>query len=283
MKAAIIGTGRMGNWFARYFHKKGYELKVFDKRRSVASKLAKEIGASTSRSIEEAVYDADVTLVAVPLAVTTSVVKEVLRYAKQGSIIVEVSSLKAHVVTSLKKLRRTRAKLLSVHPLFGPGASDMKGKTIALVPIRSRGSELRMARGIFSDANIVVVDWKMHDRVMAYVLSLSHVLATSLIFAMDDATFKEARRLSGTTFKLQMLSAATSLSESPELVISAFKMNPYTVQAFTSYMKRLNRLVKVIRDGDADKLKEIFRTCRARVGSELYEEAYALLERRSSS
>ena len=282
MKAAIIGAGRMGNWFAKYFHKKGYELKVFDKRRSVASKLAKEIGASTSRSIEEAVHDADVTLVAVPLDVTTSVVKEALRYAKQGSVIVEVSSLKAHVVTSLKRLRRTRAKLLSVHPLFGPGASDMKEKVMALVPIRSRGSELRMARSIFSDANVVVVDWRVHDRVMAYVLSLSHVLATSLIFAMDDATFKEARRLSGTTFKLQMLSAATSLSESPELVISAFKMNPYAFRAFSSYMKRFNRLVKVIRDGDADKLGEIFKTCRSRVGSELYEEAYALLERRSS-
>ncbi|MCL7385254.1 MAG: prephenate dehydrogenase/arogenate dehydrogenase family protein [Thaumarchaeota archaeon] len=282
MKAAIIGAGRMGSWFAKYFYKKGYEVKVFDKRQSAASKLAKEIGASTNRSIEGAVHDADVTLVAVPLDVTTSVVKEVLKYAKQGSVIVEVSSLKAHVVTSLKRLRRTRAEILSVHPLFGPGASDMKGKVMALVPIKSRGSELRIARSIFGDANIIVVNWREHDRAMAYVLSLSHVLATSLIFAMDDVTLKKARRLSGTTFKLQMLSAATSLSENPELVISTFKMNPYAFRAFSSYMKRLNELVKVIRNGDVDKLKEIFKACRAKVGSELYEEAYALLERRSS-
>ncbi|MEM4548774.1 MAG: prephenate dehydrogenase/arogenate dehydrogenase family protein, partial [Nitrososphaerota archaeon] len=211
MKAAIIGAGRMGSWFANYFYKRGDEVKVFDKRPSAAFKLVKEIGASMSRNIESAVHDADVTLVAVPLAVTASVIKDVLRYAKQGSVIVEVSSLKAHVVKVLKRSRRTHAKLLSVHPLFGPGASDMKGKVMALVPIKSRRSELRIAKNLFSDANFVVVDWRTHDKIMAHVISLSHVLAVSLIFNMNSGMFREAKKLSGTTFKLQILSAATSL------------------------------------------------------------------------
>lgn len=281
MKAAIIGAGKMGSWFANYFYKKGYEVEVFDKRPSVASKLAKEIGASMSRSIGDAVRDADVVLVAVPLAVTVDVVKEVLRYAKQESVVVEISSLKAHVVTHLKKLGYTHARLLSVHPLFGPGASEMKGKVVALVPIKSRSSELRIVRDLFGDADIVVVDCKTHDKIMAYVLSLSHILAMSLIFSMDSETFKKAKKLSGTTFKLQIFSAATSLSETHELIISAFKLNPYALQTLSSYVKRLNEIIKVIKRGDADKLKKILKICRAKAGPKLYEEAYRFLERRS--
>lgn len=282
MKVAIIGAGRMGSWFANYFYRRGNEVKVFDKRPSAASRLAKGIGVVMSRSIEGAVHDADVTLVAVPLSVTASVVKEVLRYAKQRSVIVEVSSLKAHVVKVLKRSRRTHVNLLSVHPLFGPGASDIKGKVIALVPIKSKSSELRIAKSLFSDANVVVVNWRTHDKIMAYVLSLSHVLAVSLIFSIDGKIFNEAKKLSGTTFKLQMLSAATSLSESPELIISAFKLNPYALQAFSSYVKRLNGIIKLIEGGDVDKLKIIFKACRAKAGQKLYEKAYELLERRSS-
>lgn len=281
MKVAIIGAGRMGGWFANYFYRRGDEVKVFDKKLSVASKLAKKIGVSMSRNIEGAVQDADVTLVAVPLAITAHVVKEILRYAKQWSVIVEISSLKAHIVKALSNLAHTHIRLLSVHPLFGPGASDIKGKVIALIPIKSRSSELRIAKSLFNDANIVVVNWKVHDKIMAYILSLSHVLATSLIFSMDSETFKEATKLSGMTFKLQILSAATSLSDSPELLISTFKLNPYAFQAFSSYVKRLNEIVKLIKRGDVDKLEEIFEACRARTGRRLYEEAYELLERRS--
>ncbi|MEM4548773.1 MAG: prephenate dehydrogenase dimerization domain-containing protein, partial [Nitrososphaerota archaeon] len=113
------------------------------------------------------------------------------------------------------------------------------------------------------------------------VISLSHVLAVSLIFNMNSGMFREAKKLSGTTFKLQILSAATSLSESPELIISAFKLNPYAFQVFSFYVKRLNEIVKLIKKGDVNKLEEIFRTCRAKVGQRLYEEAYKLLEQRS--
>ncbi|PUA34311.1 MAG: hypothetical protein B9J98_00235 [Candidatus Terraquivivens tikiterensis] len=278
MKAAVIGAGKMGGWFAKYFCKKGYDVRIFDKRPNVAYRLAKEVGTAASRSLEDAVRDADVTLVAVPPGSTASVVVEASRYAKHGSVVVEVSSIKAHVIASLKRLRHTHARLLSVHPLFGPGASSMRGKVVALVPIKSKNSEMRIAKSLFDDAKVVAVDWRTHDRAMAYVLSLSHALAVSLVFAMDNRTFRKAMGLSGTTFKLQILSAATSLSESPELMISAFKLNPYALRALSSYRRKLGELSEVLSRGDLPRLRKIFRACTAKTGPRLYEEAYGLLE-----
>ncbi len=273
----------MGGWFANYFCKRRYEIKIFDKNPSAASRLARKIGATMGRSIKDVVHDADVTLVAVPPDVTASVVGEALGYAKQGGVVIEVSSLKAHVVTSLKRLKHTRVRLLSVHPLFGPGASSMKGRVVALIPIKSRSSELRIAKSLFGDAKIVAVDWRTHDKVMAYALSLSHALAISLVFATDSEMLNKLKRLSGTTFRLQMLSAATSLSESPEFMASAFKMNPYAFRVLLSYKRKLNELLRIISKGDVRKLERIFKECRAKVGPRLYGEAYEFLEGSSRS
>jgi prephenate dehydrogenase len=243
MRVAVIGgAGRMGSWFVRHFTEMGFSTTLHDLKVDVAEAVANATGAELSRTSRDAVLGADLVLVCVPIKNTGEVITEVSPYMKRGAVLAEVSSLKEPTRKALLTVADGGVKPLSIHPLFGPAAEDLKGKTVVVVPVVDGDSEYGVAEGLFEGANLVVVGQEEHDRAMAVVLSLTYFMNLAFARVLSREDIALLKRLAGTTFTVQLALAESIVSEDPGLVESLFNENKFTM----SYLNRFHSCVEEI-------------------------------------
>ena len=70
---------------------------------------------------------------------------------------------------------------ICIHPMFGPGVKSIKGQNIISVPIKDAKKELTVTKSLFEGANFVTIDAVEHDKKIAVILGLTHLM--NLVFA----------------------------------------------------------------------------------------------------
>jgi len=261
----------MGGWFAQYFKEAGHTVKLFDTNRRQAAKIASRLRCETAKTLESAVMDAHAVLVAVPISRTGEILVKASESCRPGATLIEVSSLKAPVLGKLRMMRRDM-RLLMIHPLFGPGASSMKGKTILHVPYRSRRAESIALRRLFPEARIFHIAAKAHDRLMAHIMAVPRLVLLSLL----EGWRRYEKYPEPVSQRLILLAASTVLSEPPQLfaeLLSLNQENRHAVRGFVSVLNRLSRM-------GPRRLRATFLATRRRRRRVLvmYSEAYRVLE-----
>ncbi|MEM3731196.1 MAG: prephenate dehydrogenase/arogenate dehydrogenase family protein [Candidatus Bathyarchaeia archaeon] len=282
MKVAVLGAaGRMGKWFVRYFVGKGYAVSVSDIKRDELETLSKNYGVKIARDNLEAVRDAELVVVSVPLNKTAEILLETIPNMKKGSIILEIASLKSGIVNVLKESSKFSVKAISLHPLFGP-LWKMRER-FALIPVLNAKKELATARKLFPNAQIIVVDAEKHDRLMAITLSLTYFVNTALALTIKDEDFKALKKLSGTTFKLQQILLGSIAMQKSDFHVYLHMTNKYALQYLEKFVSNARRLKKLIHCRDAESFKnvcgEIGRNLSKHLDlAEMYEKMYTILE-----
>jgi prephenate dehydrogenase len=258
MRVAVIGgAGRMGSWFVRHFTEMGFSTTLHDLKVDAAEAVANATGAELSRTSRGAVLGADLVLVCVPIKDTWEVITEVSPYMKRGAVLAEVSSLKEPTRKALLTVADGGVKPLSIHPLFGPAAEDLKGKTVVVVPVVDGDSEYGVAEGLFEGANLVVAGHEEHDRAMAVVLSLTYFMNLAFARVLSREDIALLKRLAGTTFTVQLTLAESVVSENPGLVESLFNENKFTM----NYLNRFHSCAEEIKgliEGDTQGFFKLF-------------------------
>jgi 3-hydroxyisobutyrate dehydrogenase len=91
-RVAVIGAGRMGGRMGRRLLAAGHPLIVCDRERSLVDALVAE-GATAAADPGEAAHDAEVVILSLPTpAIVESVVTDILRSARPGTIVVDMST-----------------------------------------------------------------------------------------------------------------------------------------------------------------------------------------------
>jgi prephenate dehydrogenase len=278
VKLGIIGAGAMGGWFARFAKQNGWNVSITDINVAKAHQVAKEVGIRAVKSNEEAVMDADVAIVAVPIAVTPRVVKEISKHLKPSSLLMDVASAKTDVIDEMRKLD-VKFELVSLHPLFGPGAKSIKGRTFVSVPIRP-GKIYREFRQQLKDLGAKVVEMKAddHDRLMAITQCMTHfVLMTYLSALKSMKNAKRAEKLqtpiSSSLFELAQAFLATSPDMHGELQVQ----NKYASIARSAMLEACRSLDVALKAGNVKALREIFEDARRLIGPAKPRAAYKKL------
>lgn len=106
----------MDAWFARYFSSRGIPIILSDARVEEARAVASTIGAEVAKTNSDAVMGVDVALICVPIDKTWDVVLETAPHMKQGSTLVEVSSIKGQTINLLQSLRLRVSSLSQFTP-----------------------------------------------------------------------------------------------------------------------------------------------------------------------
>ncbi|MEM3673095.1 MAG: prephenate dehydrogenase/arogenate dehydrogenase family protein [Candidatus Bathyarchaeia archaeon] len=282
MKIAILGAaGRMGKWFTQYFAEKGYPLTISGINQEKLRALAKNYGAKVARNNQEAVEDADLTLVSVPIGKTAEVLREITPKLKQGSIVSEIASVKSGIIDVLRESSKSGVQPLSLHPLFGP--MQKAKKKFVLVPVLNPESELAVAKRFFPDAEIVVVDAEKHDRAMAVTLSLQYFVNMAFASAIKDEDFKTLEKLSGTTFTLQQVLIGAIMMHDSELHASLHMANKYSPEYLRRFVLNAEKIRKLIESGDTEAFQNFYNEINKGLSKTLdlaamYEKMYAILE-----
>jgi prephenate dehydrogenase len=250
VKVAVIGgAGRMGSWFVEYFASRGHPVTLTDTNADAALNVADASGAERADSIPEAVHDADCALICVPIKDTGSVILEAASAMRAGSVLMEISSVKHHTIAPMRTAFEMGFSPLSLHPMFGPSAEGLKGKTMVVVPVVDREEEEALAKSLFGDAAVIVVEHEEHDRAMAIVLSLTYFMNIALAGILRDEDLQKLKRLAGTTFTVQLAVAEGIMAEDPGLVASLLLENPYTVEYLERYISQASEIKSLISRG----------------------------------
>jgi len=259
--AIIGGGGRMGAWFAGYFSSKGFSIVLSDIRTDEVRAVASDTGAEVARTNSDAVMGVDVALICVPIARVREVIVETAPYMKPGALLVEVSSIKACTMESLRKLADRGIKPLSIHPLFGPSVGSLRGNTVAVVPVVNGEVEAGLAKQLFEEADIVVSEQNEHDRAMAVILSLTHFMNLAFAKVLSKENLLSLKRLAGTTFTLQLAIAESVVGENPDLVKSILRENVFTRKYLECFMSEAEAISELVDEdyGDFNNLYNVLR------------------------
>lgn len=222
-RALVIGaSGNMGGWFVRFLAAQGYSVEGADPRETVSPDM------DWVTNWETLPLKQDLILVAAPLANTSAILQRLSERRPRG-IVVEISSIKAPIRPGLKALQDAGLRVASLHPMFGPDVELLAGRHVLSLDFPGAESAA-VASILFGDtmAEVVTLPLAEHDRLMAYVLGLSHAL--NLVFAMtlarSGAHAELLARLSSTTFDAQLEVAAAVVAENPHLYFEIQHSNP---------------------------------------------------------
>src|SRR5215467_162660 len=199
-RALVIGgAGKMGGWFVSFLASQGFAVEVAD-----PSAGAEGVNHVTDWRTTDLKHDYIV--LATPLGVTDAILKD-LALRRPSGVVFDVGSLKSPLRAGLLALKSHGCKVTSVHPMFGPDTELLSGRHVVFVDLGS-AEALAGARELFSPtmAEQVVMSLDDHDRLIAYVLGLSHALNIAFFTALADSGEAAPRlaRMSSTTFDAQL-------------------------------------------------------------------------------
>ena len=243
---AVIGAGgNMGCWFSRYFNNKGIGLSVYDINPAFMKCSSNTI---IYENITNCVQGADLVLVCVPTKTTPLMIQECASKMKPGAILAEISSVKQQTSMALKKIS-SKIKPLCIHPMFGPGRKDLKQMKILLIPVRNEENELKILNEIFEEAIVVVIpNAKIHDELIGVVLGLTHYINMVFAGTISKQDLSYLRDVTGTTFEIQSLLAASIMTEEPDLLISLLLENQSVKKHIQNYLSESNKVARLIFD-----------------------------------
>lgn len=244
-RSALVvgGLGLMGGWFVRFLESQGFAVSVADPR-----------SPDGWKEWHEPVEGFDVYVVAAPLPATAEILDQMAADPPTG-LIFDIGSLKTPLRKSLGNLARAGARVTSIHPMFGADTELLSGRHVVLVDVGVPDAT-SAARDLFSStmASIVEMDLDSHDRLIAYILGLSHALNIAFFTALAESG-EDAERLaelSSTTFDRQLAVATQVAAENPHLYFEIQYLNEYGGESLAALADAIERLRSCVDVGDAE-------------------------------
>lgn len=276
-RALVIGgAGKMGRWFAEFLHSQGYALEVADP--GAATLSGTPIAGAPRVDWRTSDLAHDLIVVATPLGATDAVLRELAMRRPRG-VVFDLGSLKSPLRGGLMALRSHGVKVTSLHPMFGPDTELLSGRHVIFVDL-GVPEALARARELFAPTMVeqVVMSLDDHDRLIAYVLGLSHALNIAFYNALADSGEAAPRlaKLSSTTFDAQLDVASQVARESPDLYFEIQSLNDYGAESLEALAKSVERLRAAVLAQD----RGAFTALMLR-GKEYFEDRRSVTERRA--
>jgi prephenate dehydrogenase len=239
----------MGSWFAKFLKSNRYRVLISDRNKQAGMACSRRLVAEFVGDYLIAAKRANVIILATPTKETNSILKRLARELKPKTLIVEISSVKAPVQRTIAALQESGVPVLSIHPMFGPGAKTLRGRSILEVSKpRHREAERLLSILRRKGARIVRCPIDKHDTLASIVIALPHLMNISLIETLRTfgISLNEVNIVSGTTFKLQSLIAEAIYQEDFANEISILTDSNRSV--LLTYNQRVRAMLSVIRN-----------------------------------
>lgn len=277
----------MGQWFTRHLLKEGMEVVISGRNQEKLLAAGRELVVPVAPNIE-AVKQAGVVILSVPLDTFEEVLKEIAPFVRREQIIVDFTSLKTQPVELMHRYLK-KGTILGVHPVFGPGAKSVANQNFVLTPINENETSLAgkvrhylEARG----ANISVMTPQEHDQIMSVVLGLAHFIAiVSADTLLSFKNFQEMKKIGGTTFKVLYTLVESVISEDPELYASLQMNFPDIKKIEELFLVNTEIWADMVKDKDKHGFAQRMKTLREKLENtdpafrQAYENMYRITEK----
>jgi cyclohexadieny/prephenate dehydrogenase len=276
-RIALIGIGLIGSSIAHDIKRLGLAKEVVIATRSADTlKRAEQLqlGDRYTTSSAEAVKDADLVIVSVPVGASQSVAKEIAGSLKPGAIVTDVGSTKASVIAQMQPHMPPHVHFIPGHPLAGTEKSGpdagfpglFEGRWCIFTPISGTDeTALKRLRQFWEalGSKVDEMDPEHHDKVLAIVSHLPHIIAYNIVGTADDleaVTESEVIKYSASGFRDFTRLAASD----PTMWRDVCLHNKDAIlEMLARFSEDLAYLQRAIRWGEGDKIFDLFTRTRA--------------------
>lgn len=275
-RVALIGLGLIGGSIAHAARRAGCVGSIAGYARSAETRDAvRRIGFCDDvyDSVADAVADADLVILCVPVGAMAAVVAEIADHLKPGAVISDVGSVKGAVVEALSGLP-DNLHIIPAHPLAGTEHSGpdsgfaelFDNRYCLLTPVEGTDPAALERLTKFWEALGALVEAmapERHDLVLAVTSHAPHLIAYTMVGLADDmrrVTKSEVIKYSATGFRDFTRIAASD----PTMWRDVFLNNKdATLEILGRFTEELFALQRAIRTGDGDHLHDYFTRTRA--------------------
>ncbi|MGH8230928.1 MAG: prephenate dehydrogenase/arogenate dehydrogenase family protein, partial [Steroidobacteraceae bacterium] len=203
----------------------------------------------------------DYIVVAAPLGITNTILQQIAQ-RKPAGVVFDLGSLKSPLRAGLDALCKAGVAVTSLHPMFGPDTELLSGRHVIFIDLGSAPA-LAQVRSLFGAtmAEQVVMGLDEHDRLIAYVLGLSHALNIAFFTALAESGEAAPRlvQLSSTTFDAQFDIASDVAAESPELYYEIQHLNDFGAESLDALARAVEAVRSAVASGDQARFTALMR------------------------
>jgi len=244
-RALIIGgAGKMGGWFVNFFSSQGFLTVIADS--------SVEPGPGKCRDWRQAGIDYDVIVVATPMAISGQILAD-LAALKPAGLIFDIGSLKSPLKSGIAALRAAGCKVASLHPMYGPDTELLSGRHLIFVDAGCPEATTE-AKDLFAATMVEELEMGLddHDRLIAYVLGLSHALNIAFFTALAESgeAAPKLAQLSSTTFDAQLLVSGAVAHDNPRMYFEIQHLNDFGLSPLDALCDSANRIRELVQLGD---------------------------------
>ncbi|EKE44146.1 hypothetical protein OCGS_1662 [Oceaniovalibus guishaninsula JLT2003] len=275
-RVALIGLGLIAGSMALAMRRAGMTAEIVGTARSAETRAAAERRSFCDRVVvtaAEAVANADLVVLAVPVGAMAAVAAEIGPHLMPGATVTDVGSVKRAVIDDVAPHIPPGVHFIPGHPLAGTERSGPDSGFAELFDNRfcllidegadpqalTRLADFWKALG----AQVETMDADHHDRVLAVTSHTPHLIAYTMVGVADDlrrVTDSEVIRYSAAGFRDFTRIAASD----PTMWRDVFLNNrEATLEILGRFTEELFALQRAIRKGDGDHLHAYFTRTRA--------------------
>lgn len=244
----IVGVGRSGNSLQA-----ALDLGVID---------------IATDNVADALQNADVVLIAAPVAQTPSILKQIKPYLNTSTVVTDAGSTKSDVLSCAQEILGSQfSQFVGGHPIAGAEKSGVTAatdnlytnKNVVLTPTaETNGQAMQAVRQLWQTcgANVSEMSAATHDGIFAAVSHLPHLLAFALVD--EVASRPNAEQLFG--FAASGFRDFTRIAGShPEMWRDISLANKAALlDEITAYQNALAQLKALLENSDGDSLHTLF-------------------------
>lgn len=269
-QAVIIGIGLLGGSLGMALRERHLASQVVGiARRQATLDEGLKLGAFDVGTLDytEGVRDADLIVLATPVDSMESILRQISLSLKPGALVTDVGSVKKAIVTQAEEILPSSVFFVGGHPMAGSEKSGVEAAhpdlfqdaIWAITPTEKTNSaakERLKQLAVSVGSNIIELSPEQHDQSVAAISHLPHLVASSLVNAIDSLTAENscAMKLASTGYRDTTRVAAST----PSVWRGICLMNREPIlQALHAVSNEITKAEKALTDGDAELLEQI--------------------------
>ncbi|RUO28852.1 bifunctional chorismate mutase/prephenate dehydrogenase [Aliidiomarina sedimenti] len=234
----IGGRGQLGSLFAHWFELSGYPVHVID--------------TDNAETLPDAVADAALVLVSVPIASTEAVISG-LTNLPQDCVLADLTSVKSRPLQAM--LAAHQGPVVGLHPMFGPNVSSMAKQLIVATAGRQAETYSWLITQLQTwGAHIEWLDATSHDESMSLIQVMRHMstFAYGVHLMEEDASLNQLKTLSSPIYRLELMMVGRLFAQSPALYADIILDAPQNFAMIRRYLQRFANLLEALEQGGRD-------------------------------
>jgi len=273
-KIALIGTGLIGGSIGLALKERmlATSLVCYDRDINTAREaVARGAADQAAQSLEEVVHDAELVILAVPVLSTLEILKEIIPYLKDNTLITDVGSTKGSIMAAVEQLLPPGTTYIGGHPMTGSEEIGINGADPGLLenaiyvitPLPGTDPNLIAKLSALIErigAQPLVMEPLSHDRIVALVSHLPHLMAAVLVQSVAGAGDMElVRTLAAGGFR----DSTRIVLGNPEIWRDIFISNRWSLlPALKNFKASLEQLENALTEPSAETIYEYLNQAR---------------------